>query len=119
MRTPRTKALRLGLPQDIRRRLKAARVAKGWSQAELGRRVRLSQAHVSGIETGRIVPRFDTLLDLARLLDHDLMLLPRPLASTVSYLERELERRAAGGGSDDPRPLYAVSDDEEPDDDDA
>jgi hypothetical protein len=35
------------LPLDMRRDLKAARLARGWSQAELGQKVGLPQTHVS------------------------------------------------------------------------
>jgi len=65
-----------GLPADIRRELLSARRKRGWSQAELGVRVGLPQMHISGIETGKVVPRFDTLLDLVRVLEHDLLLVP-------------------------------------------
>src|SRR5437879_11569600 len=63
-----------GLPADMRRELKEARRKRGWSQAELGRRAGLPQMHISGIESGKIVPRFDTLLDLVRVLDYDLLM---------------------------------------------
>ena len=46
---------------------------RGWTQAELGKRVGLPQMHISGIETGRVVPRFDTLLELVRILGFDLL----------------------------------------------
>ena len=58
----------------MRETLKKARTDRKWSQAELGKQVGLPQTHISGIESGRIVPRFDTLLDLVRVLDFDLLL---------------------------------------------
>lgn len=85
--------LRLGkVPENIRRELKAARKQLGWSQAELGRRVGLPQAHISGIETGRIRPRFDTLLEVARILCMDLMLVPASRVPMVHALVREASR---------------------------
>ena len=58
-----------GLPEDMRRALKEAREKRGWSQRELGSRLGLTQAHISGIESGKIVPRYDTLLELVRILE--------------------------------------------------
>jgi transcriptional regulator with XRE-family HTH domain len=100
------KPLRLNrLPEDLRRELKEARKKRGWSQLELGRRVGLPQAHISAIETGKTVPRYDTLLDLVRVLGRDLVLVPRPLVPAVQALIRDY-RRGEGGG-DEERPLYA------------
>jgi transcriptional regulator with XRE-family HTH domain len=65
-----------------------ARKDRGWSQAELGRRVGLPQAHISGIESGKVVPRFDTLLDIVRTLSYDLLLVPRDLVPVVQSLSR-------------------------------
>ena len=85
--------LRIGrIPEHIRRDLKAARKQLGWSQAELGRRVGLPQAHISGIETGRIRPRFDTLLEVARILRMDLVLVPASRAPMAHALAREAAR---------------------------
>ncbi len=91
-----------GLPLTVRQTLKAARQEHGWSQAELGERAGLPQMHVSGIETGKIVPRFDTLLDLARVLGHDLVLAPRALVPAIQALLRHGDR------GDDSPPLYAL-----------
>ena len=44
------------------------RVRAGWSQAELGRRSRLSRAEISAIETGRLVPSTAVALALAGVL---------------------------------------------------
>jgi len=99
-----------GLPADVVRDLIAARKARAWSQAELGRRVGLPQVHISGIETGKVAPRFNTLLDLVRVLDYDLLLVPRPLVPAVQSLIRD-QRHADGSAADDgERPLYAVDD---------
>jgi len=92
----------------MRQELKAARRRRGWSQAALGQEIGLPQMHVSGIETGKIVPRFDTLLDLVRVLDHDLLLVPRPLVPRVEALIRDHRRHDAG--EEEERPLYAVDD---------
>lgn len=106
------KPLRLGgLPEDMRRELKEVRVRRGWSQRELGRRLGLPQMHISGIESGRIVPRYDTLLELVRILGRDLLMVPRPLVPAVQSLIRDYLRKADKGESEE-RPLYAVEDEE-------
>jgi transcriptional regulator with XRE-family HTH domain len=106
------KPLRLnGLPEDLRRELKAARLARDWSQEELGERIGLPQMHVSGIESGKIVPRFDTLLDVVRALDHDLLLVPRALVPAVQALVRD-HRNSAEHPSGEERPLYADGEEE-------
>jgi len=98
-----------GLPEDLRTRIKEARVKRGWGQRELGAHVGLPQPHISAIESGEIVPRFDTLLDLVRVLDQDILLVPRELVPAVQSLIRA---QKAPAGSEE-RPLYAT-DDEEP-----
>lgn len=100
------------LPETLRRELKQARLKRGWSQLELGRRAGLPQVHISAIETGKTVPRYDTLLDLVRVLDHDLVLVPRALVPAVQALLRDY-RAETGAGADDEteQPLYAIDDD--------
>jgi transcriptional regulator with XRE-family HTH domain len=99
------------LPADMRKELKEARDNRGWSQRELGRYLGIPQMHVSGIESGKIVPRFDTLLDYVRGLDYDLMLVPRTLVPAVMSLIREHKASSRPEGEEE-RPLYAVNEDE-------
>ena len=75
-----------GLPETMRRRIRHARRSRLLSQEVLGERLGVPQAHLSLIETGRGLPRVETLLDLARLLDHELVLVPRSLAPAVAAL---------------------------------
>lgn len=49
--------------------LRSLRKAKGWSQAELGRRAGLSQERISAIENRPEKVNLDTLLTLAMALD--------------------------------------------------
>lgn len=98
-----------GLPAALRQALIDARRQRGWSQAKLGQHVGLPQMHISSIETGKVVPRFDTLLDLVRVLEHDLLLVPRELVPIVQSLTRP------GGdlNEEEEQPLYAPDEDEE------
>jgi len=100
------KALRLnGLPVEMRRSLKEARAKRRWSQRALASRIGLTQRHISGIESGKIVPRYDTLLELVRILDHDLVMVPRTLVPVVQSLIRDHLKDQSGEGEE--RSLYA------------
>jgi transcriptional regulator with XRE-family HTH domain len=111
--TKHVRPLRLGaLPEDMRRALKHARENRGWTQRDLASRVGLTQTHISGIESGKIVPRYDTLLELVRILDHDLLMVPRALVPVVQSLIRDhLQPDENGDGEE--RSLYADDADEE------
>jgi transcriptional regulator with XRE-family HTH domain len=103
-----------GLPDALRRELIDQRHKRGWSQAALGKRLGLPQTHISGIETGKVVPRFDTLLDLVRALDRDLLMVPRTLVPAVQALVRDHRRPDHGNdAADGEGPLYAAYDDED------
>ncbi len=107
-RIKRIKPLRLkGLPEDLRQQIKEARVKRGWGQRELGAEIGLPQPHISAIESGEIVPRFDTLLDIVRVLDMDLLLVPRSLVPAVQSLIRAQKEPESVE-----RPLYAAEDEE-------
>jgi HTH-type transcriptional regulator / antitoxin HipB len=99
------------LPAELRRALKEARKKRGWSQRDLASRLSLGQRHISGIESGKIVPRYDTLLELVRALDHDLLMVPRALVPVVQALVRDHLRDQPGEGQE--RPLYAADGDED------
>src|ERR1035437_182795 len=111
--TKNIRPLRLGaLPEDMRRALKEARGKRGWSQRDLASRVGLTQTHISGIESGKIVPRYDTLLELVRILDRDLLMVPRALVPVVQSLIRDhLQPDQKGEGEE--RSFYADDADEE------
>src|SRR5213080_2910709 len=107
------KALRLErLPDDLRRALKEAREKRAWTQRDLASRLGLTQKHISGIESGKIVPRYDTLLELVRALDRDLLMVPRALVPVVQSLVRDHLKLDQQGESDE-RPLYGDADDEQ------
>src|ERR1700733_1288757 len=110
--TKHIRPLRLGaLPEDMRLALKAAREKRGWTQRDLARRLGLTQAHISGIESGKIVPRYDTLLELVRILDRDLLMVPRALVPVVQSLIRDhLQPDQNGEGEE--RSLYATDDED-------
>lgn len=101
-----------GLPADLLRRLTAARSDHNLTQRELAAMVGLPQVHISSIETGKVVPQYNTLLEIVRVLDHDLMLVPRSLVPAVQSILRD-----AAVEGDEERPLYAVEPEEDDGDD--
>jgi transcriptional regulator with XRE-family HTH domain len=106
------RALRLeALPEGMRRALREAREKRGWSQRNLAGRLGLTQKHISGIESGKIVPRYDTLLELVRTLDRDLLMVPRSLVPVVQSLIRDHLKDQPGEGEE--RSLYAGDGDED------
>ncbi|WP_431950267.1 helix-turn-helix domain-containing protein [Actinacidiphila sp. bgisy167] len=67
----------------VRRRLRALRVAQGWSLEELARRANLSQSSLSRIENGQRRLALDQLVTLARALDTTLDQLVESAADDV------------------------------------
>jgi transcriptional regulator with XRE-family HTH domain len=68
--------------------LRQARLQKGWSQRELGGKAGIPQAHVSRIGSGAADVKVSTLVELARLLDLELVLAPRSSIPAVEALIR-------------------------------
>lgn len=76
--------------------LKAARRQQGLTQQELGTKLGLPQSHVSKIEKGANDPRLSTIMNMAQIVDQELVLIPRQMVSVVRALlkgEGEDERR--------------------------
>jgi transcriptional regulator with XRE-family HTH domain len=102
----RFKPLRFkALPIDVRETLIKARSKKGWSQRDLASQLGITQTHISSIESGKIVPRYDTLLEIVRMLDNDIIIVPRELTPIVQSLVRHNLNDASGGGEE--QSLYA------------
>jgi len=70
----------------IIQQLKYARCDQAITQVELGHKMGLPQSHISRIEQGATDPRLSTLTEMARLLDHDLVLVPRAMLPAVRAL---------------------------------
>jgi HTH-type transcriptional regulator/antitoxin HipB len=68
---------------DFAKKLREARKSKGLTQGELGAKIGLPQSHISQIEAGNIDIRLSSLLEIARLLDLEPMLIPRPMIPAV------------------------------------
>ena len=78
------------LPRTMCLAIRSARRDRGWSQSATAAAVGLTQKHLSDIETGKVSPRVDTLLNVARALDLDLVIVPRSLTPTIDALVHDL-----------------------------
>jgi transcriptional regulator with XRE-family HTH domain len=54
---------------DIAKKIKDLRKEKGWSQADLGKKVGVHQRYVSTWETGQNIPQAETLIRLSQVLE--------------------------------------------------
>lgn len=68
--------------------LKAAREAKGMSQRALSEKANVPQGHISKIENGAVDLRVSSLVELARVLDLELTLVPRNSVPAVNSIVR-------------------------------
>ncbi len=74
--------------EHIASTLKAARENKGLSQRELSAKSGVPQGHISRIENGAVDLRVSSLVTLARVLDLELVLVPRRSVSAVKSIVR-------------------------------
>jgi transcriptional regulator with XRE-family HTH domain len=78
------------LLESVTHLLMAARRRAGLSQSALGAKVGLAQSHISKIERGVTDLQTSNLVEIARALDLELMLVPRQLVPAVRALQQEL-----------------------------
>lgn len=88
--------------EQIVETLKAAREARGLTQRALASRVGLPQSHISKIESGGVDIRLGSLIELARVLELELELVPRKAVPAVESIIRQT-------GHKRPRPAYDLS----------
>lgn len=74
--------------EHIASALKVTREARGLSQRALSAKAGVPQSHISKIENGAVDLRVSSLVALARVLDLELMLVPRKTVSAVQSLVR-------------------------------
>lgn len=77
--------------EQIAQNLKAAREGKGLSQRALAQKAGLPQSHISKIENGAVDLRLSSLVELARVLDMEVALVPRKNLSAVRTIVRAPE----------------------------
>lgn len=95
--------------------LKTAREAEGLSQRDLSVRSRVPQSHISKIENGAVDLRTSSLVELARVLDLELVLVPRRAVPAVRSIVRGLARgkRGSDGPLAEVPPAYALDDEDD------
>lgn len=86
----------------IARKLKAARQVKGLSQRKLSQLAGFPQSHISKIENGAVDLRLSSLIELARVLDLELTLVPRKTLPAINSIVRSSERTAKKTGRSTP-----------------
>lgn len=89
--------------ESIIKQLRETRRKLRLSQLELGLAINMPQSYISSIEQGRKDIRLNTLIQIARVLELEVMLIPREMVGTVESLFQET--------SSDDTPAYAIEDD--------
>ena len=95
--------------QSLLDQLKAARERKGLSQRALGARVGLPQSHISKIENGGVDLQGSSLLEIARALDLELILVPRGVLPAIRAIQQDAQRGEAPATAPQ-RPAYRLDD---------
>jgi transcriptional regulator with XRE-family HTH domain len=83
-------------PSHIAFELRKARENKPLSQRDLSAKTRLPQAQISKIESGAVSPRLESLIQLARALDLEIMLIPRKFVPAVQAITKGAEGEPPG-----------------------
>ncbi len=91
--------------QYIHRQLKKARESRGLSQRELSARSGVPQSHISKIESGHVDLRLSSLVAIARVLELELVLIPRKQLSAVNSIVSSANSETGG---EPPRPAYSL-----------
>ncbi len=84
--------------------LKGVRLAQKLKQSELGSKLGLPQSHISKIEQGSTDPRLSTVTDMARLLDQELVLVPRTMLPAIKALIK---------GDNEQKPMWTLDDEDD------
>ena len=88
--------------------LKSAREARGLSQRALSAKSGIPQGHISKVENGAVDLRVSSLVELARILDLELMFVPRKVVPAVHAF---IQGNARSSGA--VLPAYSLDEDED------
>lgn len=98
---------------EIIQALKDARRTHGLTQRGLSAKAGVPQSHISKIESGAVDIRLSSLIELARTLGLELMLVPRSRVTAVQAIVRGTDDTRSGRQ----RPAYALDDSDDDDGD--
>jgi transcriptional regulator with XRE-family HTH domain len=98
--------------QHIVAALKAAREKKGLSQRALSAQTGVPQSHISRIERGAVDLQLSSLIELARVLDLEVMTVPRKLVPAVQAIVRA-ETSSRGVNERAVPPAYSLDEDDD------
>ncbi|GAB0154487.1 helix-turn-helix domain-containing protein [Marinobacterium sp. BA1] len=97
--------------EQILENLRDARKSKGFSQRELSARSGVPQSHISKIESGSVDLRVSSLIALARVLDLELLVVPKKAVPAIQSIIR-----SSNGTPDEwehVSPAYRLEDDDD------
>jgi HTH-type transcriptional regulator / antitoxin HipB len=94
--------------EHIGKTLRSAREGKGISQRALSALTGVPQGHISKIEAGAVDLRLSSLVELARVLDLELALVPRSAMPAVASIARS---GASNRAPAPPQPAYTLDED--------
>ncbi|NJK62905.1 MAG: helix-turn-helix transcriptional regulator [Synechococcaceae cyanobacterium SM2_3_1] len=98
--------------EPILKALKQRRADQGLTQRALAEKVNSPQSHIARIESGKTDPKLSTVIELARTLELEVMVIPRQLVPVVQSLVRGAAKRREEEESI-PRAAYALTEDED------
>lgn len=93
--------------------LRAAREARGLSQRALGAAAGVPQSHISKIENGDVDLRLSSLVELARVLELELVLVPRRTLPAVRAVVGGDGTSRRAGDDEAVRPAYVLDEDDD------
>jgi predicted transcriptional regulator len=99
--------------EPILKALKERRANKGLTQRALAQKVNSPQSHIARIESGKADPKLSTVIELARTLEMEVMVIPRQLVPIVQSLVRGASKPKEGEEASTPRAAYALTEDED------
>ncbi|TLP44333.1 helix-turn-helix transcriptional regulator [Cohaesibacter sp. CAU 1516] len=91
--------------------IKRARAEKRLSQRDLGRLLGMPQSHISKIESGAVDIKLSSLIQICRVLDLELKLVPRKSVPAVEAIIKASSSRLTE--QEAPRPAYSLEGDDE------
>lgn len=98
------------LIEELVGQLRTQREALGLSQREVAERAHMPQSHYSRVERAAVSPRLASFVELARVLDLELVLVPRKVLPAIQVT---LKAAAGESSSAASKPAYALDSDEE------